>query len=142
MLRLVGYCSSSFLRTVAMSVETDQYTQLINAITATKDGIEVNFTAKLDKLQREVEASQASTSQEVMAKMNKKAYHFKKKGNEAQFIFNSMVEDHIDAAKKTLGKMAPNSDTDKASLEKATTELDQGKEAIRVRQKHIHIADL
>ena len=98
--------------------------------------------AKLDKLQCEVEASQASTSQEVMAKMNKKAYHFKKKGNEAQFIFNSTVEDHIDAAKKTLGKMAPNSDADKASLEKATTELDQGKEAIRVWQKHIRIANL
>ena len=37
--------------------------------------------------------------------------------------------------------MAPNSDADKAALEKATTELDQGKEAIRVRQKHIRIAD-
>ena len=66
-----------------------------------------------------------STSQEVMVKMNKKAYHFKKKGNEAQFIFNSTVEDHIDAAKKILGKVAPNSDADKAALEKATTELDQ-----------------
>ena len=50
-----------------------------------------------------------------------------------------MVEDHIDAVKK--GKMAPNSDTDKAALVKATTELDQGKEAIRVQQKHIRIVD-
>ena len=113
----------------------------MSAITTTKDGIEANFTAKLDKLQCELESSQDSTSQEVMAKMNKKAYHFKKKGNEAQFIFNSTVEDHINAAKKTLGKMAPNSDADKAALEKATTELNQGKEAIRVRQKHIRIAD-
>jgi len=48
------------------------------------------------------------------------------------------VEDHIDAAKKTLVKTVPNSDADKATLEKATAELDQGKEAIRV---HIHIAD-
>ena len=45
---------------------------------------------------------------------------------------NSMVEDHIDAAKKTLGKMAPTSYADKASLEKTTAEFNQGKEAIRV----------
>ena len=33
-----------------MSLEADQFTQLMNAITATKDGNEANFTAKLDKL--------------------------------------------------------------------------------------------
>ena len=81
-----------------------------------------------------MEASQASTSQEVLAKINKKAYHFKKKGNEVQFTFNSTVEDHINAAKKSPGNMAPNSDADKSALEKATAELDQGIEAIRVRQ--------
>jgi len=113
----------------------------MNAIAATKDGIEANFTARLDKFQRDVEASQANTSQEVLAKINKKAYHFKRKGNEAQFSFNTTVEDHIDAAKKTLIKMAPASEADKAALEKATAELDQGKEAIRIRQKHIRIAD-
>ena len=96
-----------------MSLEADKFTHLMNAITTMKDGIEANFTAKPDKFQRELQASQASTLQEVMAKINKKAYHFKEKSNESQFTFNSMVEDHIDVAKKTMGKMAPNSDADK-----------------------------
>ena len=63
-----------------MSLDEDQFARLMNAITATKGSIEGNFTARLDKLQRKMEASQASTSQEVMAKINKKGYHFKKKG--------------------------------------------------------------
>ena len=50
----------SFLQTVVMSLEADQFTQLMNAVTTMKDGIEANFTAKLDKFQYEVEASQAA----------------------------------------------------------------------------------
>jgi len=46
------------------------------------------------------EASQASTSQEVLAEINKKGYNFKRKGSKAQFNFNVTVEDHIDAAKR------------------------------------------
>ena len=42
-----------------MSLEADQFTQLMNAIATTKDGIEANFTARLDKFQCDVEASQA-----------------------------------------------------------------------------------
>ena len=45
----------------------------MNAITATKDGIEAKFIARLDKFKHDVKASEASTSQEVMVKTNKKA---------------------------------------------------------------------
>ena len=81
-----------------------EFSQLIKAITA---GIEENFTARLDKFQHSVEESQASTSQKILAKINKKACHFKRKGNEAQLKFNVTVEDHLDAAKKTMVKMGP-----------------------------------
>jgi len=60
---------------------------------------------RLDKFQCEVEASQVSTSQEALAKINKKVYHFKKKGNKGQFNFNQTVEDHIDAANWPLQVM-------------------------------------
>jgi len=64
-----------------MALEADQFLQLMNAITA---GIEANFSARFDySFQHNVEASQASTSQEILAKINKKACHFKRKGNEA-----------------------------------------------------------
>jgi len=78
----VLYCSLNFLRIVAMSLKADQFMLLMNAITATKDDIEGNFTARLDKFQCDV---QTSTSLEVLAKISKKAYHFKRKGNEVQF---------------------------------------------------------
>ena len=108
-----------------MSLEADQFTQLMDKMA----GIEAKVTSMLDKFQHDMVASQASSSQEVLAKLNKKAYQFKKKGNEAQFTFNCAVEDQINAVKKSLAKMAPTSDADKAALEKATAELDQGKEA-------------
>ena len=46
----------------------------------------------------------------------------------------------MDAAKRSLAKVTPR-ESEKDFLEKATEELDKGKEAIRIRQKHIRIAD-
>jgi len=51
-----------------MSLEAYQFTQLMNAITATKEGIEANISSRLDKFQHNMEASLASS---LLAKQNK-----------------------------------------------------------------------
>ena len=56
---------SIVLLAVTMSLGDEQFTQLMNALTATKEGTEALFSARLDKLQWEVEASQATSCQEV-----------------------------------------------------------------------------
>jgi len=81
-----------------------------------------------------MEVCQASSSQKMLAKLNKKSYQFKMKGNKAQFTFNCSIEEHINTAKKSITKMSSSSDADKAALEKAMANLDQGKEAIHIRQ--------
>ena len=69
--------------------------------------------------------------------LNKRPYQFKKKGNKAQFLFNERIE----AAKRQLNLVPTTDDVTKQVLKRTVGELDQGKEAIRVRQKHIWIAD-
>ena len=69
-----------------VAMENKQFKKLMDAIVASKTSIEAQFTSKLDKLQQEVAANQASCSQEVMTKLNKRPYQFKRKGNEAQFF--------------------------------------------------------
>ena len=83
-----------------------------------------------------------------MDKLNRKTYTYKKKGCEAQFVFNNKVDDHTQAAKKQLDKIAATDDSSQRALERAKTELErakaeleQGEEEICIRQKHIRIAD-
>ena len=72
--------------------------------------------------------------------VGKQTYQFRKKGNEAQFIFNTKVEDHIEAMRKELGKIE-SSNPEKATINKAIAHLDEGTKAIAVCQKHIKVAD-
>ena len=113
----------------------------MDTIKASGEELKSDFSSQISKLQQDVTATQESSSQEVVKKLNKRAYQFQKKGNEAQFIFNSSVEDHISAAKKELKKLDPTGEQDKTTLKNATTHLDEGIKAIEVRQKHIRIAD-
>ena len=85
--------------------------------------------------------NQESSSQEVVQKLNKRAYHFQKKANEAQFNFNSTLEDHISTVKKELKKLKPTSEQSVTTVKNVNTHLDEGMKAIEVRQKHIRIAD-
>ena len=86
-------------------------------------------------------AGQKSSSQEVVKKLNKRTYQFKRKGNEAQYTFNTTVEEHIDAARKELGKLNPVEEHNKAIMKKTGELLKEGIKAIEIRQKHIKIAD-
>ena len=51
------------------------------------------------------------------------------------------MDDRLQNAKKQLEKIATNDDASAQALERAKVELDRGKDEIRVRQKHIRIAD-
>ena len=76
-----------------------------------------------------------------MKKHKKRTYQFKRKGNEAQYTFNTTVEEHIDAARKELRKLNPVEEHNKAIAKKTGKLLKEGIKAIEVRQKHIKIAD-
>ena len=127
--------------TQSMAMENKQFKKLMDVMAASKTNIEAQFAFKLDKLQQEVAANQASCSQEVMTKLNKRPYQFKRKGNEAQFLFNESVDDQINAVKRQLDLIPTPDEASKQALKRAVSELYQGKETICVRQKHIWIAD-
>ena len=79
---------------------------------------------------------------EVIKRIDKRSHQFQKKGNEAQFVFNTTVEEHVETARKELLKVMP-AVTEKQQLAiiKAVTELDKGSKAIATSQKHIRIAN-
>jgi len=70
-------------------------------IQSSKEGIEQQFSSKPDQFQHEMLTSQAFSSQQVLEKLSRKAYTFKKKGFEDQFLFNDRVNDRIDTVKST-----------------------------------------
>ena len=50
------------------------------------------------------------------------------------------MEEHLYAVKKNMEKVTPK-DSERERVRKAAEELDKGKEAIWIRQKHIRIVD-
>ena len=95
----------TFRATVTM--EEEQFQRLLDAISASKKDLQAEFTDKLAKLQKEVTAGQESSSQEVVEKIQKRSYQFRRKGNEEQFKFNASVDEHLGAAKKELSNHRP-----------------------------------
>ena len=68
-----------------------------------KYGGEARFPAgPVEQVVAATAANQSSSSQDAMAKLNKRSYQFKRKGNKAQFTFNESVDEHIDTAKRQL----------------------------------------
>ena len=122
-------------------MDESKFKELMDAIQASKQELQVDFLSQISKLQHDVTTSQESSSQEVVKKLNRRAYQFQKKGNEAQFNFNSSVDDHISAAKKELKKLTPTGEQDRAIIQNVTNHLDEGTKLIEVRQKHIRLAD-
>ena len=115
--------------------------ELMDTIQASKRDLQKDFTDQISKLKSEVTAGQESSSQEVVKKLNKRTFQFKRKGNEAQYTFNTTVEEYIDAATKELGRLNPTAEHDKAIVKKTGELLKEGMKAIELRQKHIKIAD-
>ena len=121
-------------------MEDDKFQHLLDAIDASKKDLETEFSTKITKLQQEVTAGQESSSKEVVQKIQKRAYQFRRKGNEEQFKFNSAVEEHFDAVKE-LGKLEPHGEAENKIVKHMKAHLDEGTKTIAVRQKHIKIAD-
>ena len=119
----------------------EKFQELMDAIRASKQDLQKDFTDQIAKLKSEVTAGQETSSQEVVKRLNKRSYQFKRKGNEAQFVFNTTVEEHFDAARKELGKLNPTNEHEKDIVKKTAEHLKKGMKAIEVRQKHIKIAD-
>ena len=136
MFKQAGYCWFT-----AMTMTEEKFQELMDAIQASKHDLQKDFTDQMAKLKSEVTAGQESSSQEVAKKLNKWTHQFKRKVNEALYTFNTTVEEHIDAARKELGKLNPVEENDKAIIRKTGELLKQGIKAIEVRQKHIKIAD-
>ena len=115
--------------------------ELMDAIQSMQRELKVDFSEQISQLKKEVTAGQESSSQEVVKKLNKRMYQFQHKGNEAQYSFNSSVEDHLESAKKELVKLTPEGEQQTAIVKKLKTCLDKGIKAIEVHQKHIKITD-
>ena len=94
------------------------------------------LSSKLEKLQKEVTSGQDSASQEVVKKIEKCSYQFRRKGNEEQFKFNAAVEEHMGAVMKELGKLTPTDKGQKAIIHRTTQHLDEGMKTIAMHQKH------
>ena len=129
----------TFWATVTM--EDKQFQHLLDAISTSKKDLQAEFTDKLAKLQKEVTAGQESSSQEIVEKIQKCSYQFRRKGNEEQFNFNASVDEHLGAAKKELGKLEPRTEEENNIVARSKAHLDEGMKEIAIRQKHIRIAD-
>ena len=119
----------------------EKFQELMDTIQVSKQDLQKDFTDQMCKLRSEVTAGQESSLQEVVKKLNKRTYQFKRKGNEAQYTFNTTIEEHIDAVRKELRKLNPVEENNKAIVMKTGELLKEGIKATEVRQKHIKIAD-
>ena len=115
--------------------------EMMDTICSTQWKLKADFTEQISKLKRKVTAGQESSSQEVVKKLNKYTYHFQRKENEAQYLFNSSAEDHLESAKKELTKLTLVSYLQTAIVKRVKTCLDEGTKVIEVHQKHIQIVD-
>ena len=115
--------------------------QIMDAIQSSKREMQQELSSKLEKLQKEVTSGQESASQEVVKRIEKRSYQFCRKGNKEQFRFNASVEEHIEAAKEELGKLAPIDEGQKGIVQRTAQHLDEGTKVLAVQQKHIRIAD-
>ena len=103
--------------------------------------VEQKFEASIAEVKREVNIAQARTSEDMARKIGSTSYQFKKKGHEHQYRFNCGVEEPMSLARADLSKLNPTSAEQKAALESAGANLEEGMKVLATRQKHIKIAD-
>ena len=103
--------------------------------------MEEKLATSIAEVKQEVSSAQERTAQDCSHKLTKLTYQFRKKGNEMQFLFNTGVGESIASAKKQLEKMVLTDEVKKALLKKAAEHLDDSVSALKMRQKHIKVAD-
>ena len=108
-------------------MEEEQLKLLLTAINSSKKDLQAEFLVKLAKLQQDVTAVQESSSQEVVQKIQKRSYQFRRKSNEEQFKFNSAVEEHLEVTAKELDKLAVlRSEEEKNIIQHTKDHLNEG----------------
>ena len=99
---------------------------------------------KLTKLEEDLadaKAQQEDTTERAMKRARReRPLQFNRTSHEEQFHFNLQVQDSISAASRQLGKLEA-TDRDKAVIDKAREELQEGAAALNDCQKMICLAD-
>ena len=138
----VGYLYVLFTmsrRSMTADQKLDELIKSVSTLQKAHDSSHKELDGKLRKLEADVAASQESqedaTEQALKRLKRDKPYEFRRKGHEEQYRFNSEVSDHMSAAASQLSKLRPSTDKDKATLEKARKELEEGMNALAERQK-------
>ena len=130
---------------MTMDQKLDELIKSVSMLQKAHDSSHKELDGKLRKLETDVAASQESqddATEEALKRLKRdKPYEFRRKGHEEQYRFNSEISDHMSAAASQLSKLRPSTDKDKATLEKARKELEEGMNALAERQKYIRIAD-
>ena len=67
---------------IVAAMDAEKFQQIMDAIQPSKQEMQAELSSKLEKLQKEVTAGQESALQEVVQKIEKRSYQFRRKGNE------------------------------------------------------------
>ena len=84
-------------------VPANQFTQLMEAITASQRHMDAKFT----EFQVEIWQGQEDAAKALKRAKYKKPYTYPKKGNEEQAVINSEVDEAIPKAEEQLAEIAP-----------------------------------
>ena len=116
-------------------MSTDQFTQLMEAITASHSHMDAKFV----EFQAEIRQGQEEATAKSLNRVKyEKPYSFKKKGNEEQAVFNSKVEETLAEAKEQITDAGS---TASPVLQGARDAINKGQQLLAERQKLIKIAD-
>jgi len=122
----------------SQEMEDEKFELLMSELRQTRE----KFDKSLTEVKREVATTQERTAKDLCHKLNRTSYQSRKKGHEMQYTFNLGVEESISSAQRELEKMAEAVQSEgKESWKKATDYLDEGVSALKMRQKHIKVAD-
>ena len=125
-------------------LEGDQVSLLIAAINASKRSMMSSMRQELSQFKDEMKGAQEDAADSVVKKVKRAKQHvFNKRGNEKQFLFNEEVDEKLEVVEAELEKIAhkDSSSRSKATLEKAKSSLQEGRDLIASRQKLIRLAD-
>lgn len=91
-----------------MDEKLDELLQSINNLRSTQQQNQWDITAKLDRLEHDVETGQEETLQLVAKKLKQDTgFQFRRKGNAKQHSFNKGVNDYIQSTASVLEKIKP-----------------------------------
>jgi len=116
-------------------MEDEKFELLMSELCQTRE----KFDKSIAEVKKEVATAQERTAKDLSHKLSRTLYQFWKKGHEMQYTFNLGIEESISSAQRELGKMAEAVQSE--SWKKATDYLDEGASTLKMRQKHIKVAD-